>query len=52
VVVELGEANVLKGQVLQTINRISDRCPALAHFIQQILDKCAIHQRFSFSVAA
>src|ERR1039458_8971585 len=44
VMVEFGEANVLEGQILQTINRVVDRGAALANFVEQNFDKSAIHQ--------
>ena len=49
VVVELGEAAVSsKGRSFRRSMRIGDRDAALAHFVEQSFDQCAVHQRFSF----
>jgi hypothetical protein len=49
--IELGEAKVLEGQIAQAIERIVDGGAAFADVIQQRFDLSAIHRR-SFSVLA
>ena len=48
--IELGKADVFKGQVAQAVERIVDLGAALAHFIEQRFNLRAIHQS-SFAVS-
>ena len=50
--VELGEAQILEGQIAQTVERIVDCRAPLAHVLEQNLDLSAIHQLFSLPEAA
>jgi hypothetical protein len=48
--IELGEADVLKWQILQAFDGVADRGAAITDFTQQQFYFGAIHQRFSFAV--
>ncbi len=47
--VELGEADVLEGQVAQPVKRGGDFGFARGDLLQQRFNACAIHQSFSFA---
>jgi hypothetical protein len=51
--IELGEADVFKGQVAEAVECIVDSHAAFAHFVEQHFDLRAIHQSsFAASAAA
>ncbi len=52
VMIELGEAKVLEGQIAQAVQGFVDAGAALAHFVEQRFDAGAIHQSPSFSMPA